>query len=310
MNIQYAVIPSVLLFDSNLNSTEKILLSLIDGLDNSERGCYAGNAALGQAFNMTAETMKVTISRLRKKGYVYTLWEGIEGRGLRLSAQYRPAKIDEVKGKKGKQKLTMGLTEINGMGKHELTDPLTEINPYNKENSKEDNKDNSFVSNETTEPNCVTDNNRPINKKNTFNLSSAAAVFFEAVNGHAGTAYSDRNKANMTKINTLVADGYTPDDFKAVADFKAGWLSDAKMKGYYKPDVLLRHFRQYREDAEQSAMQKMTLVELGEYLKKAIEAKRLTRDAAMVIYSKAKANGAATLVAVSKPTATSKAFIL
>ena len=63
-------VPSVILFDKKINSTQKILLSLIHSLSNETGYCYASNKYLCEALNMNKIAVSNLISVLIKKNYI------------------------------------------------------------------------------------------------------------------------------------------------------------------------------------------------------------------------------------------------
>lgn len=64
------IVPSVILFDNNLSSTEKILLSLIHSLSNETGYCYASNKYLSEVFNMNKVALSNILTHLENKQYI------------------------------------------------------------------------------------------------------------------------------------------------------------------------------------------------------------------------------------------------
>jgi SOS-response transcriptional repressor LexA len=63
-------IPSVILLDKNINSTQKILLSLILSLSNETGYCYASNNYLGGVLDMNKVALSNLLSVLENKNYI------------------------------------------------------------------------------------------------------------------------------------------------------------------------------------------------------------------------------------------------
>lgn len=64
-------LPKEILDNPDLTPTEKILLAIIESLDDEEAGgCYASNEYLGNRLGVTEKMASWTISNLKKKGYL------------------------------------------------------------------------------------------------------------------------------------------------------------------------------------------------------------------------------------------------
>lgn len=64
-------LPKEILDNPDLTPTEKILLAIIESLDDEEAGgCYASNEYLGNKLGVTEKMASWTISNLKKKGYL------------------------------------------------------------------------------------------------------------------------------------------------------------------------------------------------------------------------------------------------
>lgn len=60
----YAVIPSEILLDKTLSSTQKLLIALISNLTNEKGYCYASNRYLGECLNLSTGTISDNVSKL------------------------------------------------------------------------------------------------------------------------------------------------------------------------------------------------------------------------------------------------------
>lgn len=78
-------IPDFLMEQSELNYTEKAILSLIVSLDNDEKGCYARNGAIAEMLFLPEKTVANILTSLRKRDFVYQCYSSGHIRGLRLS---------------------------------------------------------------------------------------------------------------------------------------------------------------------------------------------------------------------------------
>ena len=66
----YAIIPSTVLFNENLKSSEKLLYAVITILANKEGYCFASNSYLGGLLNAQPHTISKWVSSLKEKGFV------------------------------------------------------------------------------------------------------------------------------------------------------------------------------------------------------------------------------------------------
>ena len=66
----YAIIPSTVLFNENLKSSEKLLYAVITILANKEGYCFASNSYLGGLLNAQPHTISKWVSNLKEKGFV------------------------------------------------------------------------------------------------------------------------------------------------------------------------------------------------------------------------------------------------
>ena len=66
----YAIIPSTVLFDTDLKANEKLLYAIIKVLSNKEGYCFASNSYLGNLLNAQPHTISKWVSHLKEKGCV------------------------------------------------------------------------------------------------------------------------------------------------------------------------------------------------------------------------------------------------
>jgi len=62
----YAVIPSEILLDKSLSSTQKLLIALISNLTNEKGYCYASNKYLAECLNLSQGTISDNVSKLEE----------------------------------------------------------------------------------------------------------------------------------------------------------------------------------------------------------------------------------------------------
>ena len=67
----YVIIDSLVLRDSRLNSTDKIVYSLISGLSATDLNCcVATNNYMSSILNVSYRSIQIAISNLKKYGYI------------------------------------------------------------------------------------------------------------------------------------------------------------------------------------------------------------------------------------------------
>ena len=71
-------VPDEVLQDSQLTPIEKLIFSMIIGLAQGEKGCYATNQYLAERCHCSVTTASITVSKLIKLGYVR--WDKFDGR--------------------------------------------------------------------------------------------------------------------------------------------------------------------------------------------------------------------------------------
>jgi Mn-dependent DtxR family transcriptional regulator len=69
---QYLHIPSYILSDVRLDSTQQILLSEILNLSKTQKGCYASNMYFGELLNINPDGASKQISKIKNLGYIET----------------------------------------------------------------------------------------------------------------------------------------------------------------------------------------------------------------------------------------------
>ena len=77
-------IPKAVWLDDRLNALDKVILTEIDSLDQSERGCYASNRHLAEFCQCSETKVSTAISKLVKLGYVYV--QKFDGRTRELKS--------------------------------------------------------------------------------------------------------------------------------------------------------------------------------------------------------------------------------
>ena len=78
-------IPKEVWLDTRLNALEKIILTEIDSLDSSERGCWASNKHLAEFCQCSESKVSTAISKLIKLGYLYV--QSFDGRLRELKSR-------------------------------------------------------------------------------------------------------------------------------------------------------------------------------------------------------------------------------
>lgn len=68
----YIIIEDYVAEDNKLNSTDKLVYSIIKALANSKGYCYATNRYIADKYNFSKSTISNTISKLKKCNYIHT----------------------------------------------------------------------------------------------------------------------------------------------------------------------------------------------------------------------------------------------
>ena len=97
-------IPKEIWLDSRLNALEKVILTEIDSLDMSDKGCYASNKYIAEFCQCSETKVSTAISKLIKLGYIYIL--SFDGRQRVLKSRLSNYERQTTKNcKAGSQKL-------------------------------------------------------------------------------------------------------------------------------------------------------------------------------------------------------------
>lgn len=78
-------IPKTVWLDTRLNALEKIILTEIDSLDSSERGCWASNKYIAEFCQCSETKVSTAISKLIKLEYLYV--QAFDGRQRELKSR-------------------------------------------------------------------------------------------------------------------------------------------------------------------------------------------------------------------------------
>lgn len=78
-------IPKEVWLDDRLNALDKVILTEIDSLDMSERGCYASNRHIAEFCQCSETKVSTAISKLIKLGYLYV--KSFDGRQRELKSR-------------------------------------------------------------------------------------------------------------------------------------------------------------------------------------------------------------------------------
>lgn len=78
-------IPKTVWLDTRLNALEKVILTEIDSLDSSERGCWASNKHIAEFCQCSETKVSTAISKLIKLGYLYV--QAFDGRQRELKSR-------------------------------------------------------------------------------------------------------------------------------------------------------------------------------------------------------------------------------
>ena len=79
-------IPKEVWLDSRLTALDKVILTEIDSLDQTERGCYASNKHIAEFCQCSETKVSKSISLLIKLGYVYV--QNFDGRQRELKSRF------------------------------------------------------------------------------------------------------------------------------------------------------------------------------------------------------------------------------
>ncbi|MGN1358303.1 MAG: helix-turn-helix domain-containing protein [Bacilli bacterium] len=69
-NLKYVEVPMIVLLDSDISSTAKLLMGLITTLTMKEGFCYASNKYLSNLLKVSRRTITSCITSLKRKNYI------------------------------------------------------------------------------------------------------------------------------------------------------------------------------------------------------------------------------------------------
>lgn len=78
-------IPKTIWLDERLNALEKVILTEVDSLDSSERGCFASNRHIAEFCQCSETKVSTAISKLIDYGYLYV--QSFDGRTRELKSR-------------------------------------------------------------------------------------------------------------------------------------------------------------------------------------------------------------------------------
>lgn len=68
--MKFIIIPSYILNDKNVTSTDKLLLGVINSLSIKQHYCYASNSYLAKVLNVSKRTITNSISNLKEQSFI------------------------------------------------------------------------------------------------------------------------------------------------------------------------------------------------------------------------------------------------
>ena len=109
-------IPKTVWLDKRLNALDKVILTEVDSLDSSERGCWASNKHIAEFCQCSETKVSTAISKLIEYGYLYV--KSFDGRTRELKSRLSNFERQTYKNKKAdfknlKESNTSNNTEIN-----------------------------------------------------------------------------------------------------------------------------------------------------------------------------------------------------
>lgn len=102
---QYFIVDSRVLRDENLSAFDVVLYSLLCGLaNNSKNGCYSSNQYLSEFLNVSIRSVKYSLTRLKKFGYISVTLKNNNTRYIKtifnLAIDFREKKLKELSQRK------------------------------------------------------------------------------------------------------------------------------------------------------------------------------------------------------------------
>ena len=88
-------IPKTVWLDDRLNALDKVILTEIDSLDSTERGCYASNKHIAGFCQCSETKVSTAISKLIKYGYIYV--QSFDGRRRELKSRLSNFERQDIK---------------------------------------------------------------------------------------------------------------------------------------------------------------------------------------------------------------------
>ena len=95
--LEFLMIGVVLLWEKDLNATERMLMGTILGLyHNSPGGCFASNAYLAQVLNLSNSRTSALLTGLKRKGYIKIGFVNDQYTGKVVKRYVIPLKFNEI----------------------------------------------------------------------------------------------------------------------------------------------------------------------------------------------------------------------
>lgn len=69
--MKYIIIPSIIIVNDKLNSTEKLIMGIIYSLSLKNNVCFATNSYFAKQLKVSNRTITSSISKLKSEGYIY-----------------------------------------------------------------------------------------------------------------------------------------------------------------------------------------------------------------------------------------------
>jgi len=85
-NFKGVWIPAEVWLDERLTMLEKVIFIEINGLDSSERGCFASNRHIAEFCQCSERKVSETVAKLTEMGYIR--WQAFDGRQRELKSNY------------------------------------------------------------------------------------------------------------------------------------------------------------------------------------------------------------------------------
>lgn len=69
--MKYIIIPSIIIVNDKLNSTEKLIMGIIYSLSLKNNVCFATNSYFAKQLKVSNRTITSSLSKLKSEGYIY-----------------------------------------------------------------------------------------------------------------------------------------------------------------------------------------------------------------------------------------------